>query len=170
MLTLGHFTILLPVEVDRVLILQIVEVFAEELGSFFEDTWHLLSRGVNQDHLGDVNDICLVRLLRQVAFVDIESLEIDTAHQLTVRSAKFLDEAEDFIGISVATFSNELLQVVEEFVKNLSKEGTLADRGLTKEQVYFFAQARVVFVEIKEDDFDLVVIKREYFVESLDTM
>lgn len=80
LLSFGHCAILLAIEVARVLILEIVEVFAEEFGCLFEDPGHLLGSCVDEDHLGYVDYVCLVRFLRQVALVDVESLQVDRAN------------------------------------------------------------------------------------------
>ena len=63
--------VLLAVEIAWVLVLQVVKMLAEELGRFFQDARHLLGSRVDQNHLGHVDNVSLVWLLREVALVDI---------------------------------------------------------------------------------------------------
>lgn len=46
--------------------------------------------------------------------------------------AELLDQRKDLLRVLLVF---KLLQIVEELVQNLREEGTLADRGLPKEQV-----------------------------------
>jgi len=64
----------------------------------------------------------------------------------------------------------KLLQIVKKLVQYLSKQGTLAHSGLSKEKVDLFPQSRVVFIKVEKHDFDLVIIESEHFVESLNAV
>ena len=66
-------------------------MLAEEGWGLIENTGHLLGCRVNQNHLGNVDDVSLVWLFCQVTLVDIESLKVDGRDQFAVRLAKFLD-------------------------------------------------------------------------------
>lgn len=88
-------------------------MLAKEGWGLIENTGHLLGCCVNQNHLGNVDDVSLVWLFCQVTLVDIESLEVDGRDQFAVRLAKFLDESEDLLGVFLVF---ELLQVVIQFV------------------------------------------------------
>lgn len=77
LLALDDQAVLLPHEVARILIFEVVQVLAEKFRSFVQDSVHLLSRCVDQDHLGYVDDVCLIRLLCQVPLIDVERLQID---------------------------------------------------------------------------------------------
>ena len=136
LLSFSHCAVLLSIEIARVLILEIVEVFAEEFGCLFEDPGHLLGSCIDEDHLGHVDYVGLVRLLRQVALIDVEGLQVDRANKLGVRLAEFLHEAEDLLSIFLLL---ELLQIVEQLVQDLCEERSLADCGFAKEKIDFFA-------------------------------
>ena len=114
--TLHHLAILLAVEEARVFVAKVVQVLAEELGRLLENPGHLFRGSVDQDHFGDIDDIRLVWLLRQVALVNVQSLQIDAADELAMRLAKLLHEAEDLLRVLLML---ELLQVVEQLVQNL---------------------------------------------------
>lgn len=130
-------------EVVGVLVFKVVHVFAEELGSFFKNTWHLFGCCVNQNHFGNIDDVCLVRLFGQVPLVDIQCFQVDATNQFTVTLAQLLDQAEYLLSVFLVF---KLLQVVEQFVEDLGEKGSLTHSGLTKEQINFFTQSRIVLV------------------------
>ena len=159
--------LLLVREVGGILILQVVQVFTEEGRGLFKYARHLFGCCVNQNHLCDVHDIGLIWLLREVAFVDLECLEIDAADQLTVRLAQFLNEREDLEGVFLML---KLDQVAEQLVEDLSEQGSLAHSCLSEEEVDLFSEFRVVFIKVEEDDFHLVVVEGKHLVEPLNAV
>ena len=142
-------------------------MLAEELWSLIKNPGHLLSCCVDQYHLGNVDNVCLIWLFRKVSLVDVQRLQVDATHELAVRFAKFLDKTEDFVGVFLML---KLLQVVEQLVEYLGEEGALAHCCFAKEEVNLFTQSWIVLVKVEQDDFDLIVVECQHFVETLDTM
>lgn len=116
-------------KVVREFVLEVVEMLPEEGGCLLQDARYLLGSGIDQYHFRHIDNISLIGLFGQVSLVNLQSLQVYTAHQLAVGAAKLLDQGEDLEGI-ILVF--ELHQIAEKLVKNFGEKRPLAHSCLSK--------------------------------------